>query len=367
MRQSSPFIFSLVLFSASLFAAPPSWDELDDPDLDPQRRSEIIRAQEQKWGVEEDLPSINAQKSPARRLLELLKTETLTFSPGYSRQLRMGHITLEIPAGAFQGSPVEARVTVLKTPADFALAGIPLEFLEAGKPVVLESDGMFHLEFIQDGKSIEPSSPIAVRMTPGNEKEMNMYRLEGKTWTEVGSTGMATDWPEGCDVRRNPGNPLLVLVESPYCGGEYTSVRIYRNISRSGWWNFDKPADNITCLTGIFRSPGEGFNITVQSVGLDYLGLSHARRTGNRFAINVAANQSVKIYSVVTDRDSRRVYIGSLAPIKTPNNTAFVDFESDDYSKCTDVGELKVKRSSVGLLSNRAAFLKAIGIPEGGL
>ena len=351
---------ALIFLAAPLFS-----EDLDDPNLDPDRRNEIIQSQEDKWGYEEESVRLPQGIQVSDILRKMLNCPTLSFNPRYFQKLRLGPLSIEVPANTFSGESVEVQALILQTPADYALADISLEYRESGKPVVLESDGMFQLTFLQGGKPVEPASAITVKMSPQSGDSMNMYRRDGDSWTEMGSTGMVTDWPEGCDVRRDDRNPGLILVESPYCEGEYPAVRVFRDITRSGWWNFDKPADNITCITGDFNSPNKNYTVLLRAVGLDYLGLSHAVIKGKRFGINVAANQSVKVYALVTDKDSRSVYVGSLEPVKTQNKTEFID--DRDFNGCQDVGSLKLKRSSVRLLTDRKAFLSVIGLPEGGI
>ena len=128
MRQYLAIIFASIIGVSALISAPRTRDDLDDPDLDRERREAIIRAQQEKWGVEEEPAPAVQWPGPAAILRRLLKVETITFDPAYSRQLQLGEMTLRIPAGSFTGPSVEVRAIVLKTPADFALAGIPLEY-----------------------------------------------------------------------------------------------------------------------------------------------------------------------------------------------------------------------------------------------
>ena len=378
MRRTTPFTQILCFSLLGLFqpavgpvTASPLWDELDNPDLDSQRRNEIIRAQQDKWDMEDssDIPETHEKAKAAVDLTGMLPVYCLSFDPAYAQKLRLGSLTLEVPPGAFHGPEVEVQALVLSKPADFALAGVSLEYRENSQQVILESDGMFRLRFFQNGKPVEPSKPLTVKMRPGNYESMNMYRLDG-SWQNLGATGMVTDWPDGCNSWTNTG-PRLILVESPLdCEGEYPSVRIYNALNRSGWWNFDKPADNITCIAGVFRPPGEQFQVRLEAVGMDYLGLSHATRKGHRFAINVAANRTVKVYALVTDRRTRSVYVGSLEPVRTNSRTSFIregDLENGTQQACQEVGELTLKKESVELLTNRKLFLQSIGLPDTGL
>ncbi|MCB1171051.1 MAG: hypothetical protein KDK25_11980, partial [Leptospiraceae bacterium] len=193
-------------------------EDLDDPYLSPERRQEIIRNQEDKWDMDaHPSPSWPAGNGTSH----LLKPETVHLRPGQNGTFQLGPLRIIVPPGAFGNQSVEIQVLLLTQPKDFVLAGIPLDFSENGKPGVLISDGMFHLQFLDArGQAIRPVRPLTVEMQPSDPEDMGMYRRDGTSWTRVGSAGIEQRWPEDCDVYRNQNNgqPELILVEESPCG-----------------------------------------------------------------------------------------------------------------------------------------------------
>ncbi|MCB1139285.1 MAG: hypothetical protein KDK23_11040, partial [Leptospiraceae bacterium] len=228
---------------------------------------------------------------------------------------------------------------------------------------VLISDGMFHLEFLDArGQSVRPLRPLSVEMQPSQSEDMGMYRRDGTSWTRVGSAGIEQRWPEDCNVyrRQNDGRPRLILVEDSPCG-ESVAMRFYQGIDEPAWWNFDKPAPNITCIKGELSIPGNGLQIRLEAAGLDYLGLSSATvQPDGRFAMNVAADKKVKVYALLTDKSSRRIYLGSLPTLHTSSKTAFYN---ESESECQNVGLLEVHKGQIRHLTDADFFLKSIGLP----
>ena len=81
MRRTTPFTQILCFSLLGLFqpavgpvTASPLWDELDNPDLDSQRRNEIIRAQQDKWDMEDssDIPETHEKAKAAVDLTGML-------------------------------------------------------------------------------------------------------------------------------------------------------------------------------------------------------------------------------------------------------------------------------------------------------
>ncbi|MCB1319808.1 MAG: hypothetical protein KDK34_06130, partial [Leptospiraceae bacterium] len=275
--------------------------------------------------------------------------------------LNANGIYISIPAQAFPDtSRVRIRLVVLREPRDFILAGVPLNLKQGNRHILLESVGMFHIDFrdaITD-RSIEPQTEIAayaaITDTNVNADVQNArvyYRSDDSNdWIEKSTFDNEVDGAGGSPV-----------VSMELDGG----FGLYAGIDKSGWWNFDIPKPEITCLRGtVARS-----DVHVFAAGLSYNGLDQVVPDAQgHFRINALKNETVKVYAVQARRvqtsgENRLVplEIGQLQPLTTHDVTAHT---SDPATRCMAIGHVDMHGIDAGIAGNRKRLLELLGLPD---
>ncbi|RHX93770.1 hypothetical protein DLM76_12255 [Leptospira yasudae] len=311
-----------------------------DPSLSQEERNRIIAKQEDRWEI---------SKSSSNTItlgFSILKPFVESFLSYRETTLDAGELRLKIPAGAFSHSQkVEARITILKNHADFLFAGIPTQI---GSHLLLESTGMFYLAFYdEEGKRIEPKKSLSVEIQPLTDPtDSNVYRYSKGNWDLVSA--------DKNTIQQNKE------VREPFEGG--FPFQIYSKIQSSGWWNFDKPKPEFTCLEGKANLK-KNENVSVQAIGLDYYGTSYANVDSNgNFRINVLKDKKVKL--ILTNFFNAKAgsrQVGFLPAIQTQNKTAFASNPSDSCQRIADISPFPISES---IFNDRSAFLKTIDMPD---
>ena len=199
--------------------------------------------------------------------------------------------------------------------------------------------------------------------------ESNVYKFDAKRWNlkerRISESPIAA--PEQAPSASDAPDDLEQSQESFMEGGgepRYaSSVQIYSKIDSAGWWNFDKPHDQYTCLRG--RLSGAPAGTVVQAIGLDYFGISYGSLQGKgNFALNALKNKKVKILAVrYPSEKNQPVWLGHITLDQTPDFTAFVQGDAG-RSACKPIGALTMKPYPASILKDRAAFLKAIDMRD---
>ncbi|WP_245667150.1 hypothetical protein [Leptospira tipperaryensis] len=304
-------------------------------------RNKILTKQEERWEISKS-PS-----NPGAFGFSILKPFVQSFLSYQETVIDAGNLRLKIPAGTFYNSKkVETRITILNKHADYFFAGIPTQI---GSNLLLESTGMFYLAFYdEEGKRIEPRKSLTVEMEAlADPTDSNVYRFSKGNWNLV-STGTDTTRPR----------KEVMEMESE----SFLPFQIYPEIQSSGWWNFDTPKPEFTCLEGKVDLKN-GQNFSAQAIGLDYYGTSYANVDPNgNFRINVLKNKKVKILIInFNSAKTGSKQIGSLPAIQTQNATAFSSKPSDRCQKISEIFPFPITES---IFNDRASFLKAIDMPD---
>jgi hypothetical protein len=379
----------IAVMSAATGQLPADPYNLDNPNLSPEERSRIIDSQKDMWGLQEESgPPAATTSHTSGPFLKLLHVHTASFDPDRFQRLQFDSLILEIPAGTFTGTEVEVRARVLDSPVDFILAGIPLQLEGSDGPTLLQSEGMFHLEFYSNRRRVEPARPLTAKMLhPSGLDDVRMYKL-GSSWREVApETERGEQWPDGCDARGDArdsvekdgaslqagpwtaeGKLPLLHVENPAnpsnpCMGEFPMAQIYDRIDSSGWWNFDKPTKEMTCFAGTYTLPEKGLTLTIAAAGMDYQGLANGIDYQNgRFAVNAVRSSDVKIYAILGSLEKKKLYLASLPVLRSSDDIGFATLES--RAGCKPAGDLSFTRIKPDVLTDRGALLKALDIVE---
>lgn len=341
MKYSTLFLCAVLFFGTNLN----SKSDPSDPNLSDEEREEIIQDQESRWDFRPAKEGRKSQKSEKENLPVYEKT----ISPQKDNRFALGPLFIVIPAGSFSTRRnVEVKANVLTKHVDFLFAGIPTQ-IDGKNPILFESVGMFQILFRDDeGRSIRPVKDVSVGMNSlENPERARVYSLQSGTWQETAKSQMQQGVAEAASG----------------VDGQYLPF-IYTNIPWEGWWNFDKPNKEFTCVKGeIAMSSGAEYKAS--SVGVDYFGMnSVAVQKNGRFRLNVVKNRKVKVF-IAEDSDnksdSRSFELGTLPIFLSQKKTAFA---ADEKSDCQDLGKIGTKSFPKSLSSDRKEFLKAIDMPD---
>ncbi|PJZ55850.1 hypothetical protein [Leptospira barantonii] len=340
MNRISSYSFSLFFFLFFVVLEIAAQEDPSNPSLSQEERNRIIAKQEDRWEISKSSSNVSSLG------FSILKPFFGSFLSYRETTLDAGDLRLKIPAGAFSDSQkVEVRITILRNHADFLFAGIPTQI---GSNLLLESTGMFYLAFYDDeGKRIEPKKSLTVEVQPlANPTDSNVYRFSKGSWDLVSTDKNTTQ----------SNNTTADAFESEF------PFQIYSKIQASGWWNFDKPQPEFTCLEGKVDAKNRQ-NFSVQAIGLDYYGTSYANVTANgNFRINVLKDKKVKL--IITNFSNVKAgskQIGFLPAIQTQNKTAFSSKLSDPCQRISDISPFPISES---VFNDRSTFLKTIDMPD---
>ncbi|EMK02653.1 MULTISPECIES: hypothetical protein [Leptospira] len=316
-----------------------------DPTLSQEERTKIIERQEDRWQISKS--SSNFQSFG----FSILKPFVQTFSTNSDSILNTENVRLKIPYGAFSNiKNLTVKITALTKHVDFLFAGVPTQIgSNDSRNILLESTGMFYLAFFnEDGKRIEPKKNLTVEVSPlADPNGSNVYRFSKDTWEFVSSNQEPPSRPS-----TNPDREV----------SEGISFQIYSKINASGWWNFDIPKPEYTCITGKLKT-NQPKDFTVQAVGVDYFGTSYSSvDSSGIFRLNVLKNQNIKVIATqISKKKNGFKEIGFLPTLKTQNKTAF---SSEVPSACQSVSDISIFSIPESIFSNRIEFLKAIDMPD---
>ncbi len=333
MKRLTVYLSFLSLFLVSgMDAQDPS-----DPNLSQEERNKILTKQEERWEISK------STSNPSTFGFSILKPFIQSFLSNRETVIDAGNFKLTIPAGAFSHSKkVETRITILNKHSDFLFAGVPTQ-IEPN--LLLESTGMFYLAFYdEEGRRIEPKKNLTVEMVAlSDPNSSNVYRYTKGNWELLSQSRESTAISE---------------IE----GSDTIPFQIYSKIDSSGWWNFDKPKPEFTCVTGriLSKNPEE---FLIQGVGIDYFGTSYGNvEPSGVFRINVLKNSNVKIFALFTPKNKNaKREIGFLPIFRTQERTAF---SSEKNPQCQKVSEISTFPIEESVFQNRAQFLKMIDMPD---
>lgn len=346
-------VFLVCLLCVFSFVLAVSAQSLDDPALSPEDRMRAIREQENRWNMRPEDLLLLEERPPRRREAEPLATglesmaEMFPVFPGQTSELVLKSGTritlppgsLRLPAGA---SNVRAEVIELRRPEDFAFAGISTEMSNNGRPAILESAGMVRLRFLWNTTEVllASSARLRMEMEPAAYGSFNVYRRN--------ETG-AWDLRGPAEENRRPAE----------CQGECPTVStlIFDKIDRGGWWNFDEPKEEFTCITGIVQGKPDA---TVRGMGVYRNWTSYGQpvpEKPGRFVMNVMRGEQAKVVSVL--EKTNKAWIGTLPAFRTQDLVTHTKLENG--SKCQEIGTLEMKEVPLDTLKEKKRFLDAIG------
>ncbi|WP_232371644.1 hypothetical protein [Leptospira ainazelensis] len=338
MKRLLIFPLILICFLLKPIAAEP---DPSDPTLSPEERLKIIQNQETRWEIGKSSPN------PTPFLFSVLKPAVEFFSTDLESVMDIGNFRLTIPPRSFpKTNRVEVRVITLNNHADFLFAGIPTQIGPNRSPnLLLESTGMFYVSFFdEDGKRIEPKKKLRVELFPlADPNGSNIYRYTKGNWDLISEKQETSTISE---------------IE----GADSIPFQIYSKIDSSGWWNFDKPKPEFTCVTGkiLAKNPEE---FSIQGIGIDYFGTSYGSiEPSGIFTLNVLKDSNVKIFAVLTPKNKKtQKEIGFLPTFRTQKLTTF---SSEKKSQCQKVSEISTFPIEESVFKDRTQFLKAIDMPD---
>ena len=313
-------------------------------------RSNHNRRAEELWRVQSEELFLE------HLLLTLLRGKVFTIQGGREEFLRYENLVLTIPAGAFaMGEKVSITLQNLRTHGDFALSQVPMDFRGGNRFSLLESAGMFHIAFASErGVQMQPQVEIGVELSSLNTGiNPDFFKLQGGNWVQKQKSvpGEADARPASAGANE----PQTQETEGECLEGcEFT---LYGKMDSSGWWNFDKPHPEYTCVKVRAAEPVDA----VKDAGLDYFGVSFGQRASDgSFELNVLKNKRLKIFAVRRPAKKRGGAVAALPEITTPATTAFAKGDG----RCTEVGSLQLRDVPIEIFKKRDAFLRAIGMPE---
>lgn len=357
----------LLVFTVFLTTALLAREYALDENIPPELRQQIVREQEALWNMEQSRTPPRSVRRSVVSLTSLLNPASVTVKTTgmYSGQIGGAYIT--IPAGSFpRNNPVRIQLINLINHSDFIFAGIPFQSTENGKMVLLQSTGMFHISFFsEDGRPVSPTQDLIVEL-PSLDPSLksNVYRYGDRGW-EQRTFDVSSNDP--APFRYNNENPITPVQQAPEseCGNEgcYSAYpQIYTKINGTGWWNFDRPNDNFTCVRG--RVVGAADKFEVRAVGVDYYGLSYGFvNDDGSFAMNVLKNSEVKIFALTYGKKSV-LQTGNLKIFRSEDRTAFTKGGVDDGKLCAPLNDIRMNNVDKDILKDRAKFLKAIEMPD---
>lgn len=372
-RLSSLLCVASLCFGYGLLAQ----SDPNAPGLSPAQRDAIIRRQEQIWNTDslpdarQPDPGTEATRDEGtvtRALRRIVNTYEFSRTPSV---LHFEDVALRVEPGTFPGRrPVRIELIHLRRPGDFALAGIELAVEMQGRSVPLESSGMFHVAFFDDdGIPVEPTRPIGVALpAAGDPTGARVYYLAEERWVErapAPSSAREAGFPEEAAREESPfleeGNPEAegILNEGPVTPP--MSELLYTTIDFSGWWNFDCPKPEGTCLSGTVSNP----NATVYVAGVSYLGLSETRPDASgRFELNAMKDARVLVYAVAGDYSTEGFILSGIGALPVFLSQNVTTHTTHSQPRCQDLGRLSLSPGPTDLLQDRERFLQAIGMPD---
>ncbi len=341
---STKLVVPLLLVFVLLFRAL-SGQNLDDPLLDPHERRKAVRDQERRWNLVEDEPWIVGTDLGARPFadaesfpINVRQVTNLVLRSG--TRLTIPSDAVILPAGS-GGDGVTVEVVELREPRDFMFAGVSTAITENGKDAILESAGMIRLRLLLNATELAMRTTKKIRWqtTPAAYGDFNVYKR--------GQTG---NWENrGKADRREP----VQNRECPTC--PTTSTLVFDKISGNGWWNFDKPAPDFTCVRGTVKNAEKGTMVRVS--GVDRNWISYGPVSSGVFQVNVMRGERAKAVAVYEKGTIAK--LASLPRIRTSETAAHTS-TTNEGTACGEIGSMGLASVDPGVLADKEKFLKAI-------
>ncbi|XDD49089.1 hypothetical protein AB3N59_11690 [Leptospira sp. WS92.C1] len=340
-----------------------------DPTLSPEERKKIIQYQENRWEIGKSSTTPNFTSlgfSILKPFVVLIHNDLDSIVT-----TNQGDLRLKIPTGAFpKSTKIEVRITVLRKHFDYLFAGIPTQLGPNQSPnILLESTGMFYLAFFnENGQRIEPKKSLTVELASltADPSNSNVYRFSNGNWklvaSEINSNTQSNANDKNLDEDQAKLYPIQASPNIEESMNEGFQFQIYSKIQSSGWWNFDIPKPEFTCITGKIKN-NNFKNLNIQAIGIDYFGTSYGNvdASGN-FYLNVLKDQNVKVLVTrFSTNPSHSKEIGFLPTFRTQNITAHT---SASPSKCQNVSEIGMIPIPEDAIKDRSKFLKIIDMPD---
>lgn len=387
-------LIRIALFGFLTLLAAPAFSENDPeaPGLSPQERRRIIRNQELRWDYSEGEgrslapPRETSARDSDRRALRAerasregaLIVQVREIAGAQDYDIAFDNLRLSIPAAAFASATrVRISAIVLSKPADFVFASPDLRMVENGRVVLLESTGMFRLSFNDEtGRPLEPAAPLTASMplpSIGGAQEARVYQYRNEQWIERAASAVESGAlsssiplrltqfaPGPTSAPNNPTYPTPVESPCVECGGSagFHFPQIYRRIDSGGWWNFDIPKPEFTCIS--VRVEGASPQSVVAAAGVDFQGISYGEPARDGvYRLNTLRNRKIKVYATdVVNDDSFRA--GALPLTVSPDYQAHT---SNAAPNCPLLGRIVLQQQPIEVLKDRERFLRIIDWP----
>ncbi|MCE9597545.1 MAG: hypothetical protein K8S54_06215 [Spirochaetia bacterium] len=345
--RTSIFLPLILALAATIRAESPSEGELS-----PEERLRIIQEQERRWNLNpEDLPlsdPLDRRDGDSANVSSESGVEAFPVLVGQTTELVLKSGTrISIPGNSFKvpaNAAVRAEVLELRKPRDFAFAGISTNTIVNGSPAILESAGMVRLRFLWNATEaiLASSARLRLEMEPAAYGSFNVYRRN--------DTG---DWDLKGNAKESRPNAECDSQSRSECPS--VSTLIFDQIDRSGWWNFDEPKTEFTCITGTVNRSGA--DLRAVGVGRNWSSVNLSALTPtNRFQINVMRNERAKIIAV--EQKDKVAWLGTLPAFITQDRITHTKFNNG--KDCQEVGSVELKPISKKNLKDKESFLKAI-------
>ncbi len=382
-RRASVRIAFLALFT--LIHGPVfSRNDPEAPGLSLEERRRIIAEQESRWNYAEEAagrpgPARTAappgrDRRAAREGALVVQVREVEGAQDYD--IAFENLRISIPAAAFaRATRVRIAALVLSKPADFVFASPDLRIVENDRVVLLESTGMFRLSFSDEsGRPLEPAAPLTASMPlRGDATNARVYQFRNEQWIERAASAMEggalnsnpparlTQYAPGAATAPNdPANPTPVEAPCADCAAfeGFHFPQIYRQIDAGGWWNFDVPKPEFTCVSVGIEGASERSVVAV--AGVDFQGISYGEpAAGGVYRLNTLRNRRIKVYA--TDSASAdQLRAGALPLLISPNHQAHT---TNAAPNCPFVGRLQLTPQPADVLKDRERFLRVIDWP----
>lgn len=380
------FIFSilLVLCDSVVGQIDPS-----DPNLSPEERQRIIKEQEDVWNYHDsDKPgrssaSTLSRLAPAEQSYPFDPASDTVVTTNSGSRITIERGTLALPASFRRGSQVNVEIIEIIKHVDFLFAGIPMTYTDSsGHENLFESGGMFRLRFTYKDREVGFNRGRTLHIElAGNQASgpFHVYALgPDRKWKDKG-LGETNLKPQ---CRLDSDSILRNSLRLPFSGGRISMTKqsggtaapgedcgsiqfnIYSRIDGPGWWNFDTPKPEFTCLTG--RLAGVNGDVSIMGVGLSYYGLSHAFGKGS-YRINAMKDSDIKIIATFTRVQNGRIQeyaLGSTIIIHTQNQTAHSTLPDGPGNRCQEIPPINIQQADPSLIRDRSAFLQRVGLAD---
>lgn len=267
---------------------------------------------------------------------------------------------ITFPAGAIvtpnkfkKGNILTVELVEVLNDMDFITTGIGLDYSSPkGTPHIFESGGMFRISasFLDKPLNIKKGMKLKVQFrVVRNQPGMNVYKLdEFRGWMEKGT--VETD---------SSSNQESKSADASFSNGEGGLLySVFSGIDGFGWWNFDKPNPDITCLQGsidLKTDPHPPYFITV--VGIDVKGAYSISSDKLSFKINSLQKKQVKLIVM----DSRGNF-GVSSVLETGDFFAHLNGSNNAKLKCKDAGTVELNKTSPDLRKDRSKLLNFLGL-----